>query len=111
MPQEQTKAPASPEAAAATATPINAPLFYANAMSVFLAGNDATITFARPHPAIVPGLKEGQSAAITEPVAIIQMSVQTLKDLYLAIKIQVDRYEEKFGEIETIYSRQLAGKK
>ena len=39
------------------------------------------------------------------------MSVQTLKDLYLAIKLQLDIYEKDFGEITTAFSRKIEKQK
>ena len=86
---------------------INVPIFYTSMMNIFLAGNDATLIFMRPHPAISAEMKEGTALALSEPVAAMQMSMQTLKDLYLAIKLQIEPYEKDFGEIQTTYSRGL----
>jgi hypothetical protein len=86
-------------------TPIDVPLFYANLISVSIPGNDANILFMRPRPASVPNMSAGQLAIIAEPVAVLQMSMRTLKDLYLSIGDQLATYEKDFGILETEFTR------
>ncbi|MBV8473537.1 MAG: hypothetical protein JO107_16960 [Hyphomicrobiales bacterium] len=90
---------------------LNVPMFYASMLNVYLPGNDATVMFMRAHPAASAATPENTALAVAEPVAVVQMSVHTLKDLYLAIKSQVEQYEKEFGEIVTVYSRDFGKQK
>jgi hypothetical protein len=99
------------QAMIAGASKIPAPIFYVTSAGLFRSSNDFILVCNRQHPVIIPTLKEGQAAAINEPTAILQMSAQTLKDLYLATKDQIERYEKEFGNVETEYSRKLQGAK
>ncbi len=80
---------------------------YASSLSISQAGNDVVMSFSRPRPL---ALSTGEIAPFmkTELTAIVYTSVQTMKDFYLAIKDQVERYEKEHGEITTEYSKQLA---
>ena len=79
---------------------------YASSLQVTQAGNDAVISFARPRPLLMP---TGEVAPImkAETTAIVYVSVQTLKDFYLALKDTVEKYEKVHGRIVTDYSKQF----
>jgi hypothetical protein len=78
---------------------------YASSMTVSLAGNDMVMAFARPRPVILP-TGEVPPFMKSEITAIIYTSVQTIKDFYLALKDQIDRYEAANGKIVTEYTKQ-----
>ena len=109
--EEEARATEAQREQAQAARRINAPVIYATQMNAYLAGNDFVVTFARPHPVILEGQQPGQGAAIVEAVGILQLSPQTMKDLYLLTKGQIEQYEKQFGAIETDFSRRLAAKK
>jgi hypothetical protein len=77
---------------------LEAPSFYAATAQVLISGNDATLLFARPHPAILPN---GTLAPVPmrETVALVQMSIAGVKDLALMLTDVVSRIEQKTGEI------------
>ena len=79
---------------------------YASTLSVFQAGNDAVLNFARPRPAMLPS---GQVAPFmkAETTAIVYVSMQTLKDFYLVLKNQIEHYEKVNGKIVTEYSKKI----
>ncbi len=92
----------TPTSAPATtsARRLEAPSYYAATAQVLISGNDATLLFTRPHPAMLP---DGTLASvpIREPVALVQMSIAGLKDLALTLNDIVNRVEQKTGEIHT----------
>lgn len=77
-------------------------------MAAGQAGNDFAITFLRlqilSNERSVP---DGQIAGL-EPIAVIQMSPQTMKDLSLLVTHQIAVYEAEWGEIETEFTRRRA---
>jgi hypothetical protein len=78
---------------------------------VSLAGNDFSIVLVAPRPGFGPGVPQGSAAFLTEPVASLNLSARTAKDLYLALNHQLQRYEKQFGKIETEFSRGLEAQK
>ena len=92
---------------ATQAKPIDAPIFYADQMNMSAPGNDAIIMFARSRPAVLAGMRDDQVAILGEPVAIVQLSIQTLKDRHIAIGVQIATHEKEFGSIETTFTRKL----
>jgi hypothetical protein len=91
---------------------LDVPTTYVSTSATFFPGNDAVILFGRLAPANVEGVEvpAGTQAAVNQPVAIIQMSAATAKDLFLALSDQIEGYEKRFGKIETEYSRRIAKK-
>jgi hypothetical protein len=88
--------------------PLEAPAFYASTMFAYFAGNDFTLTFSRPQPGATPNGAVHRGVAIGVPVAVLQMSAATAKDLYLVMKDQIEKYEKEWGEIKTDYARRIA---
>lgn len=84
----------------AEARRLDAPTFYAAAAQVLISGNDASLLFTRPHPAMLP---DGTlaSAPMREPVALVQMSIAGMKDLALILSDMVRRIEQQTGEIQS----------
>ena len=77
---------------------LEAPSFYAATAQVLISGNDATLLFTKPHPAMLP---DGTLAPVPlrEPVALVHLSIAGLKDLALMLADIVNRVEQKTGEI------------
>ncbi|HVW73167.1 MAG TPA: hypothetical protein VHC39_05985 [Rhizomicrobium sp.] len=92
------------------AVPIEGNIVNAAGVQILWAGNDCTIVFTRPRPALTP-TGENAPAALSEVVAIISFSAATMKDLSIAVAEQVSRYEAKFGEIQTVFMKSRAAKK
>lgn len=84
---------------------IEAPTYFASALQVIRAGNDFTLLFQRPRPATLP---DGSPApiAIAEPVALLQVSSATLKDISVLLQHMVAQLEQDYGPIETDFTRQ-----
>ncbi len=84
-------------------------MFYTSQVLMSVAGNDATLTFSRPHPAVLPPYGEPAPFALVDVVAVLQMSIGSLKDLGLLITQQILAYEEKTKTvIETEFTRKMA---
>ena len=79
--------------------------YFASNVTVSKVGNDVGLMFARWAPTV---LADGAPApvAIAEPVALIQMSLQTLKDLSILVGEFVAQIERDIGQIETDFTRQ-----
>jgi hypothetical protein len=92
------------------AKPIEGPVANASTSVVMQAGNDALLVFGRPRPLFG---SDGQMAnfAVTETVAMIHMSVASLKDLHWALGVNIDAYEKIHGKIVTDASLQRAAEK
>jgi hypothetical protein len=103
-------APAQIAQLIASAKPIEGPVANAGASLIMQAGNDAIIIFNRPRPLILP---DGQfsNIATAEAVAIVHVSMATLKDLWLGIGQNLAIYEASHGEIVTDYMKQQAAAK
>ncbi|KAA0689872.1 hypothetical protein DTW90_30750 [Neorhizobium sp. P12A] len=86
---------------------INAPAFYGSTIQAVWAGNDLTLVFAKPHPVINKKAEspDQQFGAVLETQAIISLSPQTAKDLFLLLQGTVKRYEDQFGVISTEYTQ------
>jgi hypothetical protein len=83
---------------------VEAPSFYASTIQVTLAGNDCIIVFTRPHPAVKPDGGHA-SVAISEPVAIINLSMASVKDLSVLLAGLIKNYEAENGAIETPFTK------
>jgi hypothetical protein len=92
------------------AKPVEGNIYTASAVQIFWAGNDCTLTFTRPRPALLP-TGGPAPAAMAEVVVIMQLSAATMKDLSVLLPEQVAKYEEKFGIIQTIFVKNRAAKK
>lgn len=94
----------------AKVTPVEAPVLYATAINVANGSNNFSLQFSRPRPLIVEIDGQQAQAAHLEPVAVIDMSPATAKDLFLLMRNVVTAHESEFGEIVTEYTQRLAGK-
>lgn len=83
---------------------VQSPMFYASSVQILWAGNDCTIVFARPRPGVLAS--QPDPVALNEPVAIVQLSAQTVKDLSVIMAETVRQHEDKWGAIETEFTRQ-----
>jgi hypothetical protein len=85
---------------------LEAPVYYAPTAQILISGNDATLLFTRPHPAI---LQDGNLAPVPlrEPVALIQMSIAGLKELSVTLASMVRQIEQQSGEIQIKLTREL----
>ncbi len=93
-----------------TVTPISAPTFRADTFHAICTQTDAYIVVNRAHPC---KSENGELAPFMaqETVAVMTMSIATLKDLSAILASQVAEYERKTGlTIETEYTRRLAAK-
>jgi hypothetical protein len=99
-----------PQGAPPPINPLLAPQYYATGVQLFHQSNDFSIIFMRSHPSITP-TEVGKSPimAFMQAIALIQMSPQTAKDLHVALGNQLAVYEKEWGQIETGYTRRLAG--
>jgi hypothetical protein len=90
----------NPEPVKAEARRLDAPVFYAASAQVLVSGNDATLLFSRPHPAILP---DGSLAPVPmrETVALVQMSIAGMKDLALILTDMLRRVEQQAGAIQS----------
>ena len=84
---------------------INAPAFYASSIQAAVAGNDLHLIFSRVHPVMVETGQGVEHGAATEPVAVLDVSIQTAKDMLLLLQDIIGRYETEYGAIETDFSR------
>jgi|GEM_PF-5645077 len=85
-------------------TPVAAPSIYANTINITAGGNDFSLVFAKTHPAITAGRFSGN--AVLVPAAVVSVSPQTAKDLYLLLQEIIPQYEKQFGQIKTLFSEQ-----
>jgi hypothetical protein len=96
-----------------TVKPLDAPAFYVQISQIMQTGNDFVISFGRNAPAVAEGLDPagGVGVAIAVPVCILQLSPGSTKDLFLALQIELEKFEAKNGKIQTDYTRTLAAAK
>jgi hypothetical protein len=80
------------------AEPVRAPTFYGSLVHANMAPNDATILFGTPAVVL------GDGTPPTDPICIVRMSPQTMKDLALVLARVVERHEKVWGEIKTPFS-------
>ena len=75
---------------------LEAPFYYAANAQILISGNDASLLFTRPHPAV---LTDGNLAPVPrrEPVALISMSIAGLKELSQAAAEIIRQVEERKG--------------
>ena len=78
---------------------LEVPFYYAASAQILISGNDASLLFTKPHPAVLP---DGNlaSAPLREPVALIAMSVAALKELSKAAADVIRRTEERNRDAE-----------
>jgi hypothetical protein len=68
--------------------------------------------FSRPRPAVIPaGKGVAKHVGLQEPVALIQCSAATMKDISVLLPEVVQAYEKQFGPIETNFTKGRAAKK
>lgn len=91
--------------------PIEAPYTYASVVAVSGTGGEFIMTFSRAKPLVVAQTGQAASIAITEPVALIVVSPQTMKDMALVLSDQVAAHEKKFGEIHTPFTQNREAEK
>jgi hypothetical protein len=79
---------------------LDAPFFYAANAQILISGNSATLLFTRPHPAILP---DGNIAPtpLREAVALVEMSLDALKDLAKAAADVIRQIEERNADAQT----------
>jgi len=89
---------------------LDVPAFYAAAVQVLVSGNDATVLFTTPHPAITP---EGDLAPLplNEPVVLVHMSLAGLKHLSAVVTDLVRRIEEQAGAVQSELARRKQSEK
>jgi hypothetical protein len=81
---------------------------YASTINIHASSNDFVVTFSRGRPAIMDQGKGPESALLAEPVTVVAMSPQTLKDLQVLVTAAMERYEATYGKIETDFTRERA---
>ena len=79
------------------------PEIYASVMHYRWTSNEWTITFKRTPSNFDPSQPIPEDRY--EPVAVVRMSPQAAKDLYLLLQDGVQKYEKQFGSITTAYSQ------
>src|SRR5207248_5515258 len=79
---------------------LEAPFFYAPNAQILISGNRATLLFTRPHPAILP---DGNIAPtpLREAVALVEMSLDALKELSKAAADVIRQVEERNADAQT----------
>ena len=79
---------------------LEAPFFYAANAQILISGNRATLLFTRPHPAILP---DGNIAPtpLREAVALVEMSLDALKELSKAAADVIRQVEERNADAQT----------
>ena len=88
--------------------PIEAPLVSASSVQLAVAGSEATILFLKNRQTSTSA--DAQISFVSEVVAMVQMSHQTLKDVSIVLDAAVQNLEKEWGEIETPFTRQRAVK-
>src|SRR5947207_13911551 len=88
---------------------LEAPFFYAANVQILVSGNSATLLFTRAHPAILP---DGNIAPtpLREAVALVEMSLDALKELSKAAADVIRQVEERNadGQTNATQSREAA---
>ena len=88
--------------------PVNAPLLYASSLQLTATPTGFTLTFAQPRPVNIGAGNQPLSAAILEPVVVLQMSPGTVKDISVLLTAQMAMYEATWGKLETEFTRKQA---
>ena len=70
--------------------------------------NDCFVLMGRPDVGLTPGAPGAKTAPTFHPIAVLQVSPQSAKDLCLILKEAVEGYERVWGEIHTDFTRQQA---
>lgn len=87
------------------------PTFYASVFRILGSGNDFNLVCQRSVPAQREDGSIEMAVALSQTVAVITISPQSLKDLHLLIGRQLKEQEEDFGPIKTQYTKRLAEQK
>ena len=82
----------------------NVPFFNPEVIQNSWTSNGCSIVFSRRRPVFGSDINVVEQPVV-EPVAVVQMSPQTAKDLYLLLRDSVQGYEKEWGEITTAFSR------
>jgi hypothetical protein len=88
--------------------PIDAPLVSASAVAVQSSINEFVLIFQQTRPVISKKTQSIADVALNQPVAVVSVSPQTLKDMWLLIGDSVERYEKEFGQLTTPYMKRRA---
>ncbi len=91
--------------------PIGVDPIYAASIAIQSNGNDFTLIFQRLRPATAEVKGIPQHIAISEAVAAITVSPQTLRDFKEIIDDSVRKFEDDFGEIKTVFTRSKTERK
>lgn len=91
--------------------PVNAPAFYVTSIRTMFEPTGVSIIFSRSQPTDIPHGTQVVHASAIVPAAIIDMSPQTAKDLFVLLQEQIEGYEKSWGTIETEFTRRRANKK
>lgn len=118
-PKPKAEAKPKPKASAAEPTPeelaklraVEAPTFYASGFRLQGSGNDYHLIFQRGSPAQDEAGNIHPTKGKLEIAAVVTVSPQSLKDLYLLIDGILKQHEETYGLIETPYTKRQAEQK
>ena len=67
--------------------------------------NECLIGMLRPSPFMQAQMPDGKLGTMAEPLAILQLSPQSAKDLLRILQDGIAQYEKEWGVIETEYTR------
>lgn len=90
-------------------TPVDAPNFYITAINIAPSSNSFSLLLSKLRPVVVEIAGQQAQAGRLDPVAVVDMSPGTAKDLLILLKNSIATHEAEFGEIVTEYSRRIAG--
>jgi len=92
----------------ANVEPLSGTPIYASAFHMQGSGNDFTLIFQNAQPMVDKRSGTVANIAANAAVAIVKVSPQGLKDLYLLIGDQLTQFEKDFGEVVTPFTRARA---
>jgi hypothetical protein len=87
---------------------VDAPFFYVGAITLMTTGNDFTLVLSRARPIENSDGTVNTQAVTSDPVAVISVTPQTLKDLFLVLTDVIPQYEAQFGELKTLFMMRRA---
>ncbi len=88
-------------------TNIAVPVYYAPIISAAYSGVDVKIIFMDIMPAAMAEDGQEQKSQTTLPQCVVSLGLHAAKDLCRLLERELQKHEDKFGEIETPYTRQL----
>lgn len=88
-------------------TPVQIPYFSASALHIQGTGNEFVLTFSRAMPIQTPNGID-QTRAMSQPVVLLSLSPQTVKDIAFVLNRTIDSHEKKFGKIQTPFTQRQA---